>query len=155
MLTCRLSLCAAVAAVFALTTSDAVAQTPTPEVALQYRPAQNDVEYDSPAAADIKKCVVKLERGEGKSGFTVFDPSGQIIRRYVDTNSDRYIDQWRYFRLGIEVYRDVDSNFDNKIDQSRWVNTGGSRWGIDSNQDGKIDSWRSLSAEEALSLIHI
>jgi len=149
MLTCRLSLCAAIAVIFALTASDAVAQTPTPEVALQYRPAQKDVEYDSSAAADVKKCVVKLERGEGKSGFTVFDPSGQIIRRYLDTNSDRYIDQWRYFRLGIEVYRDVDSNFDNKIDQSRWVNTGGSRWGIDSNQDGKIDSWRSLSAEEA------
>lgn len=149
MLTCRLSLCAAVAVLFALTTPVSVAQAPTPEVALQYRPAQNDVEYDSPAAADIKKCVVKLERGEGKSGFTVFDPSGQIIRRYVDTNSDRYIDQWRYFRLGIEVYRDVDSNFDKKIDQSRWLNTGGSRWSIDSNQDGKIDSWRSLSAEEA------
>jgi hypothetical protein len=150
MLTCRVSLCAAIcAAVSFFPAQDVAAQTPTPTVALQYRPSQKDVEYDSPAAADVKRCVVKLERGEGKSGFTVFDPNGQILRRYTDTNGDRFIDQWRYFRLGTEVYRDIDSNFDNKIDQSRWVNTGGSRWSIDKNQDGKIDSWRSLSAEEA------
>lgn len=150
MLTCRLNLCAAIAAAVALfPASPTPAQTPTPEVALKYRPAQSDVEIDSPPQSDIQKCVVKLDRGKGTSGFTVFDPAGQILRRYVDTNGDRYIDQWRYFRLGIEVYRDIDSNFDNSIDQSRWVNTGGSRWGIDQNQDGKIDSWRSLSAEEA------
>jgi peroxiredoxin len=150
MLTCRVSLCAAICAACSLfSAQDAVAQTPTPEAALKYRPAQSDVEIDTPAAAEVSKCVVKLERGKGVSGFTVFDPNGQILRRYIDTNNDRYIDQWRYFRLGTEVYRDIDSDWDNKIDQSRWVNTGGSRWGIDKNQDGKLDSWRILSAEEA------
>ena len=124
-------------------------QTPTPEFALQYRPAQPDVEYDSPAAADVKRCRVDLERSAGVSGFAVFAPDGQILRRYVDTNKDRYIDQWRYYHMGIEVYRDVDSNFNNKIDQSRWLNTGGSRWGTDANEDGKIDNWKQLSAEEA------
>jgi len=125
------------------------AQTPTPEFALQYRPAQPDVEYDSPAAADVKRCRVDLERSGGVSGFAVFAPDGQILRRYVDTNKDRYIDQWRYYHMGIEVYRDIDSNFNNKIDQSRWLNTGGSRWGTDANEDGKIDKWKQLSAEEA------
>lgn len=124
-------------------------QTPTPEFALQYRPAQPDVEYDKPAAADVKRCRVELERSGNVSGFAVFDPNGQILRRYVDTNKDRYIDQWRYYHLGIEVYRDIDADFNNKIDQSRWVNNGGSRWGIDSNEDGKIDGWKKLSAEEA------
>ncbi|MDA0590336.1 MAG: redoxin domain-containing protein [Planctomycetota bacterium] len=150
MLTCRVSLCAAIfAACSMFSAQNAAAQTPTPEAALKYRPAQSDVEIDTPTAAEVSKCVVKLERGEGISGFTVFDPDGQILRRYVDTNGDRFIDQWRYYRMGTEVYRDIDSNADNKIDQSRWVNTGGSRWGIDKNQDGKLDSWRVLSAEEA------
>lgn len=133
----------------AISTLEANAQTPTPEFALQYRPAQPGIEYDKPAPADVKRCRVELERGEGVSGFAVFDPNGQILRRYVDTNKDRYIDQWRYYHIGVEVYRDIDSNFNNKIDESRWVNNGGSRWGIDSDEDGKIDRWKKLSAEEA------
>ncbi|MFP6763747.1 MAG: thioredoxin, partial [Planctomycetaceae bacterium] len=156
MLACRVRFCTtalsastvcATVTLFAL--SPAWAQTPAPDAALQYRPAQRDVQYDIPRPGEIKTCVVKLERGKGASGFTVFDPDGQILRRYVDTNGDRFIDQWRYFRLGVEVYRDIDADFDNKIDQSRWLNTGGSRWGIDKNQDGTLDAWKVLSAEEA------
>jgi hypothetical protein len=120
-----------------------------PEFALQYKPAQSDVVYDKPAVADVKKCKVKLEKVAGKSGFAVYDPTGQILRRYMDVNGDRYIDQWRYFHNGIEVYRDIDADFNNKIDQSRWLNTAGTRWSIDGNEDGRIDSWRFLSAEEA------
>jgi len=126
-----------------------VAQTPTPEFALQYRPAQKDIEYDSPTKADVAKCKVELERNELTSGFAVFDPNGLILRRYVDTNKDRYIDQWRYYRNGIEVYRDLDTDFNHKADQSRWLNTDGSRWGIDKNEDGRIEKWIVLSAEEA------
>lgn len=125
------------------------AQTPTPEFTLQYRPAQKDVEYDSPAQADIKKCKVEVERSETQSGLAVFDPNGLILRRFVDTNKDRYIDEWRYYRNGIEVYRDLDTDFNNKADQSRWLNTHGSRWGIDKNEDGHIEKWRILSAPEA------
>lgn len=126
-----------------------VAQTPTPKFALQYKPAQKDIEYDSPATADVEKCKVELERNELTSGFAVFDPNGLILRRYVDTNKDRYIDQWRYYRNGIEVYRDLDTDFNHKADQSRWLNTHGSRWGIDKNEDGRIEKWKFLSAEEA------
>ena len=121
---------------------------PGPEKALQYRPAQTDVEYDRPTVKDVPKCTVKLERAP-QSGFTVYDPNGQILRRYVDTNKDGYVDQFRYFRNGIEVYRDIDANFNTKIDQSRWLNTAGSRWAVDSNEDGRIDGWKILSAEEA------
>lgn len=126
-----------------------IAAIPTPTQALVYKPAQKDIEYDSPPAADIDKCKVELERNETTSGFAVFNPRGLILRRFVDTNKDRFIDQWRYYLNGIEVYRDMDTNVDNKPDQSRWLNTHGSRWGIDSNQDGRIDEWKFLSAEEA------
>lgn len=138
-----------------LLVSAASAQTPTPEFALQYKPAQKDIEYDRPAAADVDRCKVELERDGKTSGFAVFDPNGIILRRYVDSNGDRYIDQWRYFRNGIEVYRDLDTNRNNKVDQSRWLNTGGSRWAIvndddkDRIEDGTIVGWKQLSAEEA------
>lgn len=135
--------------VLAASAMPSFAQTPAPDVALQYKPSQKDVEYDSPLVADVKKCRVELEKFEKNFGFAVYDPNGLILRRYFDANGDRYIDMWRYYKNGIEVYRDIDSDFDQKIDQCRWVNTGGSRWGIDKNQDGKIDSWKFLSAEEA------
>jgi peroxiredoxin len=139
----------------ALLNSSVSAQTPTPEFALQYKPSQPDVDVDSPAAADVDRCKVELERDGKTSGFAVFDPSGIILRRYVDTNGDRYIDQWRYFKNGIEVYRDLDTNRNNKPDEARWLNTGGSRWAIvndnekDNIPDGTVESWKQLSAEEA------
>ncbi|MEZ6086587.1 MAG: TlpA disulfide reductase family protein [Pirellulaceae bacterium] len=49
---------------------------------------------------------------------------------------------------GIEVYRDIDSDFNGKADQYRWLGTGGSRWAIDADEDGTIDSWKVISAEE-------
>ena len=79
-------------------------------------------------------------------------PAGQILRRYVDTNGDNIVDQWHYYNRGLEVYRDMDSNFNRKVDQSRWLNTAGSRWGLDNNEDGRIDTWKLLSAEEATRL---
>jgi len=42
-----------------------------------------------------------------------------------------------------------DADFNAKADQARWVNTGGSRWGIDEDENGTLDAWKSLSAEEA------
>jgi peroxiredoxin len=139
----------------ALFDSPVFAQTPTPEFALQYKPSQSDIEIDSPAAADVERCKVELERSGKTSGFAVFDPNGIILRRYVDTNGDRYIDQWRYFKNGIEVYRDLDTNQNNKPDQARWLNTGGSRWALvnddekDKVPDGTVEGWKQLSAEEA------
>src|SRR5204862_2089035 len=41
---------------------------------------------------------------------------------------------------------DTDNN--GKPDQYRWINSGGSRWGIDRNEDGIIDEWKTISPEE-------
>lgn len=134
-------------------TSVAQGQAPSPEAALQFRPSQKDVDYEAVAVADVKKCRVELEtlesKGDKRFGFAVFDANGQILRRYLDLNGDRYIDVWRYYKNGVETYRDIDTNFNQKIDQCRWLNSGGSRWGLDKDEDGKIDSWKQISAEEA------
>ncbi len=144
----KLILGCAAAALQAMLSGDALAQSPTAEQALQLMPVQKDVEFDRPAKEDIAKCTIKVEKEGAVSGWVVFDPAGQTIRRFTDTNGDNTVDQWSYFSEGLEVYRDVDSNANGKADQFRWLNTGGTRWALDTNEDGKVDTWKMMSAEE-------
>jgi len=139
----------AAVASFATPTLCVAADAPAPDLALSFRPAQKGVEIDSPEKAEVAQCQVKVERKGKTSGWAVYGPQGQMLRRFIDTNGDNVVDQWRYFRNGLEVYRDLDTNANNKIDQSRWLNLGGTRWGVDNDEDGKIDGWKTLSAEEA------
>jgi len=125
------------------------ADAPTPKLAFSFQPVQKDVVYDTPKSVDYGKCKVDVERRGKASGWVVFGPEGQVLRRFVDTNGDNVVDQWRYYHHGLEVYRDIDTNFNNKVDQSRWLNTAGTRWGVDRDEDGRIDEWNVISAEEA------
>lgn len=122
--------------------------TPTAEQALGLTPIQKDVDYDKPAAADIAKCSVEVSAQGKASGWIVRGPSGETLRRFFDTNSDNKVDLWCYYKDGIEIYRDVDANFNNKADQYRWLGTAGTRWGLDTNEDGRIDEWKVISPEE-------
>ena len=101
-----------------------------------------------PAPTDVAKCRIVAKRIDGHVGWVIESPSGVVLRVFVDTNDDGVVDQWSYYKDGLEVYRDIDANFNGKADQHRWFHTGGSRWGLDSNEDGVIDSWKSISAEE-------
>ena len=74
-----------------------------------------------------KKCRVEVESKGGHNGYVVYDPAGQLLRKFFDTNGDRNADVFSYYRHGLEVYRDIDSNFNNKPDQCRWMNWGGTR----------------------------
>jgi len=126
----------------------ALAAKPTAKEALSLTPVQKDVEYDIPDAKEIEKCTVDVIKVGGFTGYAVLTDSGQILRRFLDTNGDNRVDQWCYFKDGIEVYRDIDGNFNNKADQYRWLGTAGTRWGLDDDENGKIDSWKVISAEE-------
>jgi thiol-disulfide isomerase/thioredoxin len=127
----------------------ASAATPTADEALKkFAPIQKDVDYDVPAAADIPKCTIKAEKIGGQTGWVVRGPNGDVLREFVDTNNDNVVDRWSYFKDGIEVYRDIDENHNGKADQYRWLNTAGIRWGTDKDEDGRIDSWKAISAEE-------
>ena len=127
----------------------ALASKPAPSEALKLTPVQQDVDYDRPAAGEVDKCVVEVETVGGISGWVVKTQAGQVLRRFLDTNGDNKVDQWCYYKDGIETYRDIDANFNNKADQYRWLGTAGTRWGLDQNEDQRIDSWKVLSAEEA------
>lgn len=116
----------------------------------RYRPLQ-PVDVDTPDKAEWGKCKNEVARIGKGSGFVVTGPQGQVLRRFVDLDGNQSVDQYRYYKDGIEVYREIDTTGNPKapaIDQFRWFNTGGTRWGVDSNKDGVIDQWKIISAEE-------
>ena len=124
------------------------AQAPTPDQALVLTPIQQLVEYTTPAKAEIAQCTIRPEKDNNITSWVVRNPQGEVLRRFADSNNDNIVDQWCYFANGIEVYRDIDSNFNGKADEYRWFNTAGTRWGVDKNEDGKIDAWKIISAQE-------
>lgn len=121
---------------------------PTVEYALGLRPSQKDVDYDRPEGEAAKNATIKTEKAGAASAFVVRGATGEILRIFADTNADRVVDRWSYYKDGIEVFRDIDSNHNAKVDQSRWLNSAGSRWGVDEDENGVIDAWKAISAEE-------
>ncbi|MEO1618576.1 MAG: TlpA disulfide reductase family protein [Planctomycetota bacterium] len=128
--------------------SNAAAQKYTAKQTLALKPLQADAVYESVPADQVDQCKVLDVNENGQRGWEVVGPDGATLRRFVDTNNDQQLDQWSYFQFGIESYRDVDSDFDNKADQYRWLGNGGTRWGLDRDEDGQIDAWKRISAEE-------
>jgi thiol-disulfide isomerase/thioredoxin len=127
--------------------AQAAGTAPTAAAALRLMPTQKaDVEIDMPTAAEAENC--KIEARPDRSGWIVRAANGQILREFVDTNKNQVVDRWCYYKDGVEVYRDIDENHDGRAEQMRWMNTAGIRWGLDTNQDGTIDSWKMISPEE-------
>jgi len=125
------------------------ANAPSVKQAFSFKPIQSNFDYETPPSREYKNCRITVERSGRQSGWVVTGANGQVLRRFIDSNGDNVVDRWQFYNHGLEVYRDVDTNFNNKVDQSRWLNTGGTRWGLDTNEDGRIDKWKILSAEEA------
>jgi hypothetical protein len=114
-----------------------------------YKPRQEGVPCSTPTAEEQRECKVELEKGTGRaSGWMLKDGSDRLVRRFYDSNGDGRVDVWSYYKDGVEVYREVDTAYTGKPDQYRWFNAGGSRWGVDVDKDGIIDSWKMISQEE-------
>lgn len=125
-----------------------LAAPPSADVALGLKPVQADVPYQKPTAEEAARCkVADIKDGTG-TGWSVETADGVMLRRFIDTDGDKKVDLWCYYDQGFEVYRDVDADRNGKADQYRWLGTAGTRWGLDDNEDGKIDRWRQISAEE-------
>ncbi len=143
-------ICSAVVslAVFVVADAATAASAPSAADALKLVPTQRDVDYARPTAEEAAKCRISPQKLDGRMGWVVEDAAGMTLRRFVDSNDDNVVDRWSYFKDGLEVYRDLDVDYDGQVDQCRWFHTGGSRWGLDTNEDGKIDAWKAISAEE-------
>jgi len=129
-------------------TSQIRAAQPTVEYALGLKPKQV-VQYDIPDDSGAKTATLAMEKANDMTSWVVRSSQGILLRRFADTNGDRVVDQWSYYKDGLEVYRDIDADHNTKPDQCRWLGVAGSRWGIDSNEDGILDAWKFLSPEEA------
>jgi peroxiredoxin len=128
------------------------AQLPTVEQMLTiYRPRQPGIVISTPRPDEYSSCEVRFFEGKlpRSNGYLLLDPQKRPLRRYFDSNGDRKVDVWSYYKDGVEVYREIDTNFNTVADQYRWLNGAGTRWGLDSNEDGKIDTWKQISPEEA------
>jgi len=126
----------------------AEAAKPPVAEALKLKPVQSDIDYDIPSDAEIERCQLEPYKAGKISGWEVLDGDNHVLRRYLDTNADNKVDQWCYFKDGIEVYRDIDSNHNRQADQYRWLGTAGTRWALDDDEDGRIDRWKLISPEE-------
>ena len=119
------------------------------EKSFNIKPKQPGVDCDRPDAAARNLCKVESASEKfGYPGFVVFDNTERILRLFLDRNKDGKLDQWSYYKDGIEVYRDSDNDFDEKLDEFRWLGSAGMRKGIDANEDGEIDRWEVISVEE-------
>jgi len=149
----QVCLLAAMTGVLVLASPGRAADAPSVKTALGLRPQQADVEYDMPDvkaldAKTLEQCKVTLAKDGKASGWIVNGPAGQPLRRFMDSDGDGEVDQYSYYKNGLEVYREFNSNKSSKVDQFRWFNFGGTRWGVDTNKDGKIDVWKQISVEE-------
>jgi len=149
-LPCFRTAVASVVAVAALIAAPfAAAAQPTVEYALGLAPFQKNIDYDKLTPDQAKGATLKMEKEGGLNAWVVRGSRGEVLRSFADTNGDKVVDRWSYFKDGMEVYRDIDADFNSKADQARWVNMGGTRWGMDEDENGTLDAWKSLSAEEA------
>ena len=52
---------------------------------MAYVPKQRDVEYETPKPEEYAKCKLEVERRGKGSGWVVLGPSGQVLRKFLDT----------------------------------------------------------------------
>ena len=147
----RSLLCAAVVLLCGAASVSAQEDKITQGLAMQ--PVQKQVKISTPTGADVAKCKIENISMGNTKGIRIVDGNGLTLREFLDTNGDGAVDQWRYFNDGLEVYRDIDENGNKKADNYRWYNTSGTRWGVDDDEDGIIDSWKVLSVQELTSEI--
>ena len=75
--------------------------------ALKISPKQRGVDIDAPEAAELNSCrIARAVDTYEVPGWLVYDNTGRLIRVFLDKNKDGDLDQWSYYKNGIEVYRD-------------------------------------------------
>ncbi|MDR0327936.1 MAG: TlpA family protein disulfide reductase [Planctomycetaceae bacterium] len=118
------------------------------EAAAKTRPIQRDIDIDLIKEEEIPLCELVIS--DDARQMRLLSPQKVVLRHFADTDGDsaRQVDQWSYYQNGVEVYREIDTTGDGKQDQFRWLNSAGTRWGVDQTGDGVINQWKEISAEE-------
>ena len=125
------------------------AADPTPEQMIAIHPNQLGVNISTPTGAELAACKVEaVSKANNVRGLLLRDSKGRPVRLVLDTNGDQRPDVWSFYLDGVEVYRERDTAFQGRPDEFRWLNSAGMKCGLDLNKDGKIDTWKMISAEE-------
>ncbi len=110
------------------------------------KPTQPGIDCDTPTGDELNGC--RMVGSEDKKVATISDASGRVIRKFYDRDGKNGIDQWSYYKNGIEVYRDTDTDLNRFVDEHRWMGPAGMRWAVDKDENEKIDGWKMISAAE-------
>ena len=51
-----------------------------------------------------------MEKEGGVERLVVRGPAGEVLRAFADTDGNRVVDRWSYYKDGVEVYREIDSD---------------------------------------------
>jgi len=133
----------------ATATSTWAAPPPTVQAMLQYKPDFADVQISTPTPDEYATCEIKYVTGtiKGSGGWMLLDPRKQPLRLFF-SRAGQHVDTYSYYKDGLEVFREIDDNQNGRKDQYRWLNSAGMKWGSSTQEDGKIDAWQYISAEE-------
>ena len=118
------------------------------EILERFEPIQSGVDYDQPTQAQAAEAELESIKIGSAVGYQIANANGEILRQFMDTNGDQSVDRWSYFKSGVEVYRDIDVDFNGRAENFRWLGPAGVRWGVDVNDDRKVDTWKIISAQE-------
>ena len=135
-----------------LTAADAAAQGKVDDY-LARAPMQAGVLVTTPTGPELATCraeqVAWAPQGNvTPKGVVVKDAQGRLVRQFIDSKGVNKTNIWSYYLNGVESYREIDSNGNGKPDQFRWLGVNGGKYGHDIDEDGKIDAWSTISAEE-------
>ena len=138
----------------------AFAQAPSPAQMLDAKlgPKFDDVSIHVPTPQELAGCKVDFVPGAipKSGGWVLKDAKGQPIRGFFDTtgrtdaSGRTRVDTWKFYKDGVEVYREFDTAGTGTPNNFRWLNTNGLKWGVGGVKQGRgfISSWRMISAEE-------
>jgi thiol-disulfide isomerase/thioredoxin len=125
------------------------------EQLLSRQPVIPGVQISTPAtAAEIAACKVEAREwpaqgnGVAPKGVIVLDGSGRKLRQFIDTEGGTKFNIVSYFLDGVEAFREVDANRNGKPDSFRWLGANGGKHGLDRDENGTVDTWVTISAEE-------
>ncbi|MGI5832865.1 MAG: hypothetical protein ACOX6D_10120 [Thermoguttaceae bacterium] len=86
------------------------AQAQTVERVLQQKPSLPDIEVDLPSADEMSKCGFSAFEEDGYKGKLLYGPDGstplRILCQRATSKDSRKIEEIRFYRNGIEVFRD-------------------------------------------------
>ncbi len=126
-------------------TATAVPPTPKAEEMAAVQPKQPGVAVTPLAPADVARCRVTPYPDAAKPvGYVLTDANNKPVRRFLAVESRNY-NILSFYQNGQEVYRETDVPTGK---QFRWLGANGSKVGVDTDGNGTVDVWETISPEE-------